>query len=211
MTREEKVDIMQEAILAEIGKLQKKVDGLHHGKVQNDTGSSSEELGELRELIVKLGSVKIPVYKPELSNVNDKLDRILNLLNSKNNGPENRKVNKQKSGSATALKKTSILFNSKWLNWILIILLLGSLAFNFFIFHDYSLFRQSHLKYEFLYYSGNEEYLSELDSLWQIDSLRKQRISFIDQRKKEIEVRGCSDLNLEVGSDNINSNKPEIK
>jgi hypothetical protein len=183
MTKEEKIEIMFESILSELEKIDKHLIDKKPRIIQNDTGDPT---GELKMLIDKLGSIKIPFNNHASSQVIEKLDKLLSIVNLSIDGQGNKEKNHQKTRSTVTLKKSFFGFNIKRLTRVIIILLFGSFGLNIFMLKDYQHYRQSHQKYMFLYYSGNQQYLSELDSLWNIDSLRQKRTIFTSKRKNEL-------------------------
>jgi hypothetical protein len=183
MTKEEKIEIMFESILSELEKIDKHLIDKKPGIVQND---ASDPTGELKMLIDKLGSIKIPFNNHATSQVIEKLDKLLSIVSSSVDSQIIKERNHLKSGSTLTLKKSSFGFNIKRLTRLIIILLIGSFGLNIYMYKDYQHYRQSHQKYMFLYYSGNQKYLSELDSLWNIDSLRQKRTVFTSKRKNEL-------------------------
>jgi hypothetical protein len=183
MTREEKIEIMFESILSELEKIDKHLIDKKPGIIQNDT---SDPNSELKMLIDKLGSIKIPFNNPASSQVIEKLDKLLSIVSSSIDCQRIKENIRQKTGYDVTLKKSFFGLNIKRLTRVIIILLFGSFGLNIYMFKDYKRYRQSHQKYMFLYYSGNQQYLSELDSLWNIDSLRQKRTVFTSRRKNEL-------------------------
>ena len=183
MTREEKIEIMFESILSEMEKISKLLGSTNPKKVQND---QSVLVQKFDTLIQKLNSLKIPVYKPDLGPVHKKLDAIVNhLMGSIENVNVGVLNNQNGQFFPTFRRWLKKAFSSK-MSRAFIVLLLSSLGFNFYLVRDYDVYKQSHLKYMFIYYSGNENYLHELDSIWRIDSVRQRRLRFIERRKVEL-------------------------
>ncbi len=168
MTREEKIEVMFESILLELEKITNALGKGSIGKVQNP-GSLLEN--KFDDLLLKLGAIKIPVYKPDLNPIQKKLDEIMETLTNGN----------VESIHAKNLRFPSWFFRtrSNKIGWMFGLLFLASIGFNYYMAKDFDRFRQNHFKYLFIYHSGNKEYLQELDSLWQIDSQREQRLQFI--------------------------------
>ena len=193
MTREEKIEIMFESILSEMEKISKLLGSTNPKKVQND---QSILVQKFDILIQKLNSLKIPLYKPDLGPVHNKLDVIMTHLK----GPienDNGKVLNHQNGQffPTFIRWLNKAISSK-MSRAFIVLLLSSLGFNYYLVRDYDEYKQSHLKYMFIYYSGNENYLRELDSIWRIDSLRQRRLGFIERRKVELATVQNLDQNI---------------
>ena len=176
MTIEEKIEVMFESILLELERITKALGKGNIGKVQNSESTLEQKFDNL---LLKLGALKIPVYKPDLNPIQKKLDEIMESLTH---------------GSDESIKHFQNQKIRHWffrtrpnkIAWIFSLLFLASLSFNYYLVKDYDRYKQSHLKYRLIYYSGNEEYLHEIDSIWKIDSLRRQRIRFIEDQENEI-------------------------
>ena len=176
MTREEKIEVMFESILLELERITKALGKGNIGKVQNSESTLEQKFDNL---LLKLGALKIPVYKPDLNPIQKKLDTIMESLTNGTDRPIKYPQNQK-------ISHWFFRTHTNKIAWIFSLLFLASLSFNYYLVKDYDLYKQSHLKYRLIYYSGNKKYLHEIDSIWKIDSLRQQRLRFIEDHEREI-------------------------
>lgn len=184
MTREEKIEVMFESILSEIEKLRDSRDeNSNTGKVQSDFPVLDQKLNEF---LKKFSAVKLQVQPPNLQSLESKIERWTAEIKS------------LQADGQTGIKSVKESGVSKgWLIWLvgipnLRVIVVCTVLITAFTVISINLYRRSQTfksgyeKYQFLYHSGNRDYLHELDSIWKIDSLREQRLRFIELRESEM-------------------------
>ncbi len=70
--------------------------------------------------------------------------------------------------------------------WVLGALLILSMGFNYYMGKDYVDLVENDWKYRFIYHTGNQKFLHELDSIWRIDSLREKRKRLVQDLEAQI-------------------------
>ena len=174
---------MFESILGEMEKISKNLGNAGLGKVQNRPSPLEQKVNVL---IRKIMDLKIPVYKPDLRPVLDKLDAIINRLNLTKASQHQTAPEEHNRLSPTALKRPPAPLVRSRIVWLISILLLTSIGYNISLVWDRDRFNEGYQKYQFIYYSGNHKYLNQLDSTWRIDSIRSDYLQFIQRRKLEL-------------------------
>ena len=184
MTIEEKIEVMFESILSEMENISKKLGGTDLGKLQSGSSGLKQKFDALSEKILNL---KIPLNKPDLNPIHEKLDAIVKQLKTSKTvlGP----------GDLGSQHRSLFAFRRSGIILIIIVLFSGSLGLNFYLADDYDQYKEGYQKYQFIYYSGNKEYLDELDSLWRIESIRSDYLQFVEKRKMEISLMGHKQIN----------------
>ncbi len=178
MTREEKIEIMFESILAEIEKVSKDLESGNHQKVQDGSSNLEEKIETLSKRILNL---KIPMPRLDLTPILDRLD---NLPTHIDNNPTVRSSSDKGSSLRPVIDRISRIFSTPF-TLIIVVILFASLATNIYLARRNLQIGESHDKYQFIYYSGNQEYLDQLDSLWRIDSIRSGYLRFTQLRKMD--------------------------
>ena len=172
MTREEKIEIMFESILSEVERVVKLLEGKDLQKVQNGSGSVEEKIDNLSERIL---NIRIPVPQSDTGPILNKLDELSKQLKPTQPGSN--------GSSSTSPKGLNLKSNTGRVFLAGLVLFLVSLGANIYYFMRVPSLEEISQKYQFIYHSGNTEYLDLLDSLWQIDSLRNEYIEFIENKK----------------------------
>ncbi|MEQ8339140.1 MAG: hypothetical protein RIA62_17395 [Cyclobacteriaceae bacterium] len=172
MTREEKIEIMFESILSEVERVGKLLEGKDLKKVQNGSESVEEKIDNLSEKIL---NIRLPVPQSDVTPILNKLDELSQLLKAPRTG----------SNSVSSSSQKSLNLRSNTLRVFIagLVLFLSSIGANIYYFMSVPTLQENNQKYQFIYHSGNAEYLERLDSLWQIDSVRNEYIEFIDNKK----------------------------
>ncbi|MEQ8552123.1 MAG: hypothetical protein RIC06_10540 [Cyclobacteriaceae bacterium] len=171
MTREEKIEIMFESILSEVERVGKLLEGKDLQKVQNGSQSLEVKIDNLSERIL---NIRIPVPQSNTTPILNKLDELSHQLKSTQPGSSGNSSNSSK-GLNLRSNTGSVLLAG-------LVLFLVSLGVNIYYLVSVPSLQETTQKYEFIYHSGNAEYLDRLDSLWQIDSVRNEYIEFIDNK-----------------------------
>ncbi|MDA0195867.1 MAG: hypothetical protein O2951_12610 [Bacteroidetes bacterium] len=185
MTREEKVEVIFESILSEIERISDTIKSGDNGKVKNDFSHLDQKL---EGFLKKLSSAKLNIQQLNLTPFDKKLDVTIDNLN--NNVSNTSAADNIIGAKASNSKLNHILTHSltRKLRYIIVVILILSLGANYYLTVRHNIYKKGHEKYEFLYHSGNSKYLQELDSIWEIDSLRNDRIHFIQLRKSEGDI-----------------------
>ena len=175
MKQEEKIEVMLEEIFKSLEDISKKVDA--------GRGGGGEDLAELKQrfdtLITKLGNVTMPITGRGLSSLDQKLNVLIE-----------RSAYHQPSESGGVkhhhylwffpdIKEWLGMVRSSGVAWVLGTFLLLSIGINYLMGRDYLKYQESDLKYQYIKLSGNLDYIHDLDSAWQIDSLREARIKYV--------------------------------
>ncbi len=171
MTREEKIEIMFESILSEVERVGKLLEGKDLQKVQNGSQTLEEKIDNLSERIL---NIRIPVPQSDVTPILNKLDEMSQLLKAPRPGSTGVYSPSQKSLNLKS--KVGRIFLAG------LVFFLVSLGANIYYFVSVPSLKETSQKYQFIYHSGNTEYLERLDSLWQIDSVRNEYIEFIDNK-----------------------------
>ncbi len=171
MTREEKIEIMFESILSEVERVGKLLEGKDLQKVQNGSQSLEEKIDTLSEKIL---NIRIPVPQSDTGPILKRLDELSQLLKTTQPGSNGIDTVSQK-GLNLGSNFGKVFFAG-------LVIFLISIGANIYYFVNVPSLQETSQKYQFIYHSGNAEYLDRLDSLWQIDSIRNQYIEFIDNK-----------------------------
>ncbi|XOV91521.1 MAG: hypothetical protein ACFHWX_15065 [Bacteroidota bacterium] len=171
MTREEKIEIMFESILSEVERVGKLLEGKDLQKVQNGSQSLEEKIDNLSERIL---NIRIPVPKSDTRPILKKLDELSQQLKPTQPGSN--------GNSSASQKSLNLRSNIGKVFLAGLVLFLVSLGANIYYFVSVPSLQETSQKYQFIYHSGNAEYLDRLDSLWQIDSVRNEYIEFVDNK-----------------------------
>ena len=171
MTREEKIEIMFESILSEVERVGKLLEGKDLQKVQNGSESVKEKIDNLSDRIL---NIRIPVPQSNTVPILNKLDELSQQLKS----------TQPSSGGSNSTPQIGLNLGSNFGKVFIagLVLFLVSLGANIYYFARVPSLQETSQKYQFIYHSGNAEYLERLDSLWQIDSVRNEYIEFIDNK-----------------------------
>lgn len=170
MTREEKIEIMFESILSEVERIGKLLEGKDLKKVQSGNPDLESKIQTLSDRIM---NIRIPVPQSDSRPIMDKLEELMDLIQSSHSIPPPGIV------SHGNLLNFSSRFGKIMI--VLAILFLVSIGGNFYYVLNVPPLRETSLKYQIIYHSGNAEYLDQLDSLWQVDSIRNEYIQYINQ------------------------------
>lgn len=171
MTREEKIEIMFESILSEVERVGKLIEGKDLQKVQNGSESIEEKIDNLSEKIL---NIRIPIPQSDTVPILKRLDELSQQIKPTQPG--------SKCSSSTSRKVLNLRSNigSLFLTGLVIFLL--SIAANIYYLVQVPSLQETSQKYQFIYHSGNAEYLDRLDSLWKIDSIRNEYLEFINDK-----------------------------
>lgn len=171
MRREEKIEIMFESILSEVERVGKLLEGKDLQKVQNGSQSLDEKIDNLSERIL---NIRIPVPYSDVTPVLNKLDALSQHLKS---------TQPVSNGSSSTSRKVLSLKSKTGRGFLAgLVLFLVSLGANIYYWVRVPSLHETSQKYEFIYHSGNAEYLDRIDSLWQIDSVRNEYMEFISNK-----------------------------
>ncbi len=174
MKQEEKIEVMLEAIFKSLEQISKKLD---QGGV-----ADSEELVEMKEsferLAEKLGNAPGPSASRELSTLDKKLNVLIERGAYQPSSNQGEEKHHHYLWFFPDLKGWLQMVQSSRVAWILGMLLIISVGFNLYIGKDYFRYQESDQKYQFMKHTGNLDYVHELDSIWEIDSLRKAWMEF---------------------------------
>lgn len=172
MTSEEKIEVMFETILIELENLNKNLKDSDLGKVQLSSTNLEQRFKDFSDKILDL---KIPVYKPPMAPVHQKLDQIIRQMDQPKSAGTFGKISRMTQTKFSRLKSI--------LSWMIIILFSGSVIVNIYLSNNYNRYQNGYMKYMFLYQTGKHKILEELDSLWKVDSIRSSYIELINSQK----------------------------
>ncbi len=174
MKQEEKIEVMLEAIFKSLEQISKKLD--------QGGSADREELVEMKEsferLAEKLGNAPGPSASRELSTLDKKLNVLIERRAYQPSSNQGEEKHHHYLWFFPDIKGWLQMVQSSRVAWILGMLLIISVGFNLYIGKDYSRYQKSDQKYQFMKHTGNLDYVHDLDSAWEIDSLRKAWIQF---------------------------------
>jgi len=178
MKQEEKIEVMLEAIFKSLEQISK--------KLEREPGG--EELAgikeDLEDFTNKLAQIPAP-NRRELNILNEKLNTLIErsaYQKSPYTSSEERVKHHHYFWFFPDVKEWLMMVRSSSIGWVLGGVLLLSVGLNWYLGKDYYRFRESDLKYQFIKHAGNEDYIWDLDSAWQIDSIRN---AWIDHAVKQ--------------------------
>ncbi|MEQ9404338.1 MAG: hypothetical protein RIM99_12165 [Cyclobacteriaceae bacterium] len=178
MNKDEKIEVMFESILAELEKLTK--------ALQNSTNLSNDdsETFKILEAINKLGDkISDQEESIDLGDLERKMESIKEAIESKGNSFIAKEKHHHYFWFFPDLKEWFGMISRAKFTWFLAVILVISLGFNYYFGKDYQSIQDANNKYDYLKFSDQPISTKELDSLWQDENWRGEKMEFLESER----------------------------